>query len=1001
MQRPSTLPRPQSAIIPGGTLDLPHISDEQPNQNQETLPEVWRRGAQESLDNTPEKRVSRVASVSNNYPWLQRLSTISPSQGSSSYSSPTPRPGTPSVLSNGSSVPFFRTPQPVISRNKLVKRSTSQRALQTDYSPGSPFASASSTPSFRRPATSHQRSEHLRIQNLQRDLGNRHPRTGSPTQQVEELQDIQGAGHTEDTQSHSWLPFFRSKSTAVRQDISLRGSGSRLRGLSGTVRRVILSSEASPTLVMASSVKKPAMEQVMDVTSSDTSNSMLNSDFDPPTNQNDGTDASPENKSRTSFSISGLLPSSSPSWKRGRGGSLKRRKGRESSNMDRRVASAPGQAFREHGSEEGVHRSRHNVDFGVEEVPLPSSTLDKPSLGIETDRLELPSSRNHHHAPRHTSSPPIIHSRQAPIVNSTLLHPLPSRSRTSRVPSDHDSTVFESDNEQSRVFSADGDDTDYRSETVYDSIRTEATGSSHSGARGSNIENFFGDRQSPDLVKQNLTRLQEQLAGASLKNSADLVDYIAEEEEGSHTPIPPSVRSDIHSLPSDSRRVSRQELFDSPTSPSPILHKDGRSKNGHDIGDGHTSDSWSIDEDKRSTTVTGLNLSSPKDERPQYLSSSGSPTASSNPRKLPGVGERPKSNIFEWSERQAVEKDPQDGSSPRPKTAHAQQIMERGGRSAGRRGTSGYHLRSQSVPLPPDNSSHRFNNTSKLDSWILGGKGVSEDWDGDFEFDEPAESGPPGFREDTEAENSSDTLGVVVPRSIMERQASVHGQFGQVKELTLLVEELRRLQRSAIAHGILNSQSSELWKEAEGIIDLATLDEEETFFSSHSPHSTSFDFDAFDDDFVTLPRRRKSSVSPREDIQQLQDSSTASQPASHSSPSGSKLSTPQSRPRKESVAKAKHVLENIHQHRSSLDPPLVASMAAPKKLPFDTTSLRDLVTRAGVVTRALKEIIRRIEDPDYAPNTPERRPDTPPDPPFSQIFHQPASPTVSKKALEY
>ena len=886
------------------------------------------------------------------------------------------------------------------SRNKLVKRSTSQRALQRDYSPKSPFASASSTPSFRRPATSHQRSEHLRIQNIQKDLGNRNQRAKSPSRQAEGLQDLGGVGLAKDPKSRPWLPFFRSKVTTVRQDISPRGSASKFRGFPGTVRRVVLSSQSLPTLVMGSSIEKPAMEQMTDNPPSDTPNSILNTDLDPPPNHRDGAEASPESKSRTSFSMSGLLPSSSPSWKIGRGGSLKRRKGRESSNVGRRVASAPGQPFIQHGSREGNHQTPHNVGLAqtsVDEVQSSSLPSNKPSPAMRGDRLKA-SLINHHPSTQNASSSSTTHPSSSPIVNSTLLHPSQTRFRTSRVPSDHDSTVFESDNEQSRVFSADGDDADYRSETVYDSIRTEATGSSHSGARGPNIENFFGDRQSPDLVKQNLTRLQEQLAGVSLKHSADPENYIAEEEEGFHTPIPP-VQPGDRMLSSEPASVPRPELSYPPSSPSLAVHKAGYSEKELVIGDGDISENWSIDEDEHSSTVAGLGCPGLKDEHPQDLGSFGLQAAPPNPRQLSDTSERPKSNIFEWSERQAVEKDPQDGSSPRPKTAHAQQIVERGGRSAGRRGTSGYHLRSQSVPLPPDNSSHRVNNSSKLDSWILGGKGVSEDWDGDFEFDEPAESGPQGSREDVNTENSSDALGVVVPRSILERQASVHGQFGQVKELTLLVEELRRLQRSAIAHGILNGQSSELWKEAEGIIDLATLDEEETsFFSSHSPHSTSFDFDAFDEDFVGLPHPPKSSVSPGEDIQQLQDSGTASQLPSHSSPSGSKLSTPQSRPRKESVGKAKHVLENIHQHRSSLDPPLVSSKAASKKLPFDTTSLRDLVTRAGVVTRALKEIIRRIEDPGYAPNTPERRPDTPPDPPFSQIFHQSASPTLSKRS---
>jgi hypothetical protein len=354
--------------------------------------------------------------------------------------------------------------------------------------------------------------------------------------------------------------------------------------------------------------------------------------------------------------------------------------------------------------------------------------------------------------------------------------------------------------------------------------------------------------------------------------------------------------------------------------------------------------------------------------------------------------ERPRSNVFDWSEPHVLVTEQAAGSSPRPMTAQAKTAQDRGSRSTSRRGTTSMHLRSQSVPLPPDNSNHRFNNASKLDAWILGGKGVSEDWDNDFEFDEALEADHNGDARSGGTFRSLETSGVLVPPSIIEKQASVHGQFGQVKELTLLVEELRRLRHSATAYGILHGQASGLWKEAEGIIDLATLDDDEDdFFAPQSPASASFDFDAFDDDSASN-RRRRSSASPQVDA--VNEASTPSRP----SPAGSRLDAISGRPRKESIAKAKNVLENIHQHRKSLEP-VPDEQVSPKKLPFDTTSLRDLVTRAGVVTRALKEIVRRFENPDSTPQTPERHcAATPPDPPFSHIFQQPPSPSSSRKS---
>lgn len=361
-----------------------------------------------------------------------------------------------------------------------------------------------------------------------------------------------------------------------------------------------------------------------------------------------------------------------------------------------------------------------------------------------------------------------------------------------------------------------------------------------------------------------------------------------------------------------------------------------------------------------------------------------------------------KPNIFDWSEPPMAEIDPRQGSSPRPKTVHGVKTREsRSSRLSGRRGSNALHLRSQSVPLPPDTMGHRsHNNASKLESWVLGNKGVSEDWDGDFEF----EDSPRPVKQvvvENEGIRSSISSGMVVPRAILERQASVRGQFGQVKELTLLVEELKRLQQQASHQGIMHGQSVELWKEAEGIINLATVDdEEEDLLPPRSPPTANYDFDLFDDDSPSSHARRKIQyTSPNKEAWpvMIDDVAPALPASSRTLLDSSPLSTPpRSRPRKESTAQAKSVLETIHHQRNPHTPPdFRDSRSSHKKLPFDTNSLRDLVTRAGVLTRALKEIVRRAENP---PSTPKNQPATPPrDPLFSQIFqHHPSSPTASR-----
>jgi hypothetical protein len=546
--------------------------------------------------------------------------------------------------------------------------------------------------------------------------------------------------------------------------------------------------------------------------------------------------------------------------------------------------------------------------------------------------------------------------------------------RPSGAPSDRASTAFSSDNENSQIFTADGHEVDCRSDTVYDSVRTGATGSIHSGIRGPKLEHVFDASPASDLVKQNLAALQEKLSDVSLSRPAASDEPVVEEEDSAQTPlgIARSVRDEVTT---PSRHADAVCAPDFPSSPPSIS---GRLARGDEPDAAPPEEDWTgdgpWDRDGEAS-----------DDMLPALSPSQRPSLDLSRRRP----ERPKSNIFEWSERHGVDKDLKEGSAPRPKTVHGKQTTERS-RACGRRGPSALHLRSQSVPLPPDAINHRgFNNASKLDSWMLGGKGVSEDWDGDFEFDEHG----PGQAKAGE----HDPTGVVVPRSIMERQASVHGQFGQVKELTLLVEELKRLHHLATVYELLHGRASELWKEAEGIINLATLDDEdEDFFPPRSPNSATLDYDPFEEDSPATSRRQRSNPSTATDGQASRPEANASTHLAHSSP-GSKFGTPPpGRPRKESVAQAKSVLEHMQHHRVLSDASAVENNPAPKKMPFDTTSLRDLVTRAGVVTRALKEIVRKVENVDNSPHTPERQIDPPRDPPFSQIFYQPSSPPQNR-----
>ena len=958
--------------------------------------------------------------------WLRRMSTMSSLHTESLWSSS--RPGTPSLsFSNTSSAPMMPSnATPVTPRNRLVKRATSQKILHNSGFDQSSYSKAT----LRRPATSHQRSANLREHLSLNPVALQHDVSRPSFQNDNILSTDHGASVVEER----YQPLFKSrvadftKETASKPAVGI-GTSNRF----GYIKCVVPVSGDKAILVKAASIVETAKDELSQFPSTPVqpegllSPRPMNSTPIPSTsNTRIGAEMESVPKPRSSFSISEYVPSPSPStWKMARIGSLRRKKGSEISISGRRTASAPqtvekpnishvgrsGSAIRnrtstslfhsKHLSSPTTQPSPHDPRTRSPSSPLPplnrSSTFEVDLLA--TTISDPPSPRRQRNSSPSSQTSPSL----AVFPNSNTQ--TASRSRTHRpsgAPSDRASTLISSDNDNSRVFSIDGDETDYRSETMYDSVRTGATGSSHSGMKGARIESVFENPPPPELLKQNLAALQEKLS-----NNIPFRDFIAEEEESLRTPVH-MAQSYEDNLPTPSRypkHLSSSPNFAS-SPPVPLhdaldgqVHKELHNPVPDELWgfDGDDATSWNHSEKEESLSDHELWLTAactvPDDNDLQHASA----LIEHN-----DYGERPKSNLFEWSERSNLDSGTPQGFSPRPKTVHGKQSAERGSRSTGRRGASGLHLRSQSVPLSPENNNHRkINNASKLDAWILGNKGVSEDWDNDFEFDEPMSHTDPSEAREGKA-TTVEPHGMLVPRAILERQASVHGQFGQVKELTQLVEELRSLRHQGHEHGILQGQASELWKEAEGIIDLATLDEEEQEYQMpRSPSSPSFEFDGFDDESPTSQRRPVSHLSDvSETPTTYQDRNTSRHVLSRSSPSPPNLGTPShGRNRKDSVAKAKSVLEHIHQQRSSLDPPLQHTRkSTQKKLPFDTTSLRDLVTRAGVVTRALKEIIRRVENPNDPFPTPDRRPSNPPDPAFSQIFHQPHSSPASSRS---
>ncbi|KAF9891289.1 hypothetical protein FE257_004853 [Aspergillus nanangensis] len=538
--------------------------------------------------------------------------------------------------------------------------------------------------------------------------------------------------------------------------------------------------------------------------------------------------------------------------------------------------------------------------------------------------------------------------------------------RHSIAASDPASTIIGSDD--TRLFSSgDEDETDFLSDTAFDSIRTHLTVNSSLDYRAPRIETIF-DKDFP--------------LGLAGEGPLKTVPYGGTNPQQTNVHFDPGTGQDYLSLvescerdepEEDSRFSFPPDLTDEEDARSLVADLPGETRGGRP--------KLSLQNCNGTHTARDTFFAPQKPDIPLQLSDSDSHSFTSET-----CDSCPKMNIFDWSEQPKNDRET-TGDDARPRTVHGKHGPgARGSRAPGRKAPSTLHLRSQSVPVSRDTA---INNESrqtsgKFGTWGLGSKGVSEDWDSDFEFEDADDS---ALSESLKPSKNIVRRGMIVPQAIMERQASLHGQFGQVQELTLLVEELKRLRHQASFLSITRGPASELWKEAEGIVQLATLDDEDNEHTPPgSPSSLTFSFDDSEGESSNTndPANRESGGSWQESFsRQLNPGPTIS-----------------GVPVKEDSSKPNSVLDLIYQQRLShdptlLDPPLPKS----KKLPFDTQSLQDLVVRAGVVTRALKDVIRKAEGvaTDAEEDTRSLNP------PFSRIFDQPSSndsfPTLEARCI--
>ncbi|EPE03263.1 hypothetical protein F503_02001 [Ophiostoma piceae UAMH 11346] len=520
---------------------------------------------------------------------------------------------------------------------------------------------------------------------------------------------------------------------------------------------------------------------------------------------------------------------------------------------------------------------------------LPSHFDAKPILSTRQRNVSSPlpplsrlSSFNVERASGHRSG-------SGPPGFATLPRSFPLVPRNRDISDERSSTLASSDAEF-RGFnsSIDDDDTDFKSDTVFDSVRTAASTSTRVRSTDTPIESMF-DESPPSTAGNGNSKTKRLSIQEILGHSRDSDTRIMEEEdEGFSTPIRPvTIQPERTLSPSSVLRgfdfsdtgYQKPRQFDDIDAEADVnlshVNSADIDYSRPSMDDDDDDDDWARIDDSGvmnhlsppslalQSSLRGLNgfmFSNSNDENYGQNRSSLQPPRSplslisGNGAAAESVDfyddfsasgrDRPRSNLFDWSESSVnLDKIEADGHSPRPKTVHGKQELDlRNGRPPNRKGPTVAHVRSQSVPVNADPAENTKPSTSKFGTWASGPKNASEDWDDDFDFgtscngDVGADNDFGGFESDDadafgqpatlrSSKGPSSSFKMIVPASIQATQPTVKAHSGQIRELSLLVNGLKRLCRHARDLDIVD-ESPSLWKEAENIIALASPDED-------------------------------------------------------------------------------------------------------------------------------------------------------------------------------
>ena len=891
--------------------------------------------------------------------WLRRLSTSITSSRDSSRT-PVSRPGSAAVSQSngslafsrtGSTTPMFQdaTPPSSLPPNKLVKRSSSLRSSSSSLFHSSSPGSRLPLPTFRRPATSHQRSADLLEHGFASSTKAQSEASNSP-------------------RDSQWRHYFTPK-VVEKQSTPL--SRRRASSIPNPIKRVYPDRRYTPTLVSARNpIRKGEVEadydfdlydegEAITMPASVASSPMLGKEELPP----------PSRRS-FSFSISDLLATGPSSNSGNRPPSSRSRSfsSRLTRSTNRRIVSAPqstmGTSFSSSRNEsERPSKRRETVEpetssrsFYSTSSATPASDLSAPheiqlNLASEAPQPTTPSAAHPMSVEAPMNAPPHSSFEQRRLPSATIASAAQRPVRLSGATSEITSTLG-SDEEYRSVGDA---STDYQSDAFYDSFPTRTTRSS-SGKRGPPIETIF-DESPPTFSSGRSTKLKDFLNTGTFPGSEHSERYrysTIEEEESISTPVRSLADKSLTSSPS-ANAGARNGFTSSP----PVI--------------GEVADPDEIDWDASDEEVEAPRLRSPASTGPSasgphyqftlpfrlgpFAKSQHSSSATSTPQRN-GAAFTDRATIFDWAETQPSPS--HNESPPRPKTVHGKKDPEnRGSRPPGRRAPSGMHARSHSVPVVPDVEGKRTSAVAnKFGTWGVGSKAVTEDWNEDFDFDDGPPELPIGDILDKRIDSGH---AMFVPKSIREQQQNVVANISLLREWGLLIEELKELRMRAVALGMLSGPHARDWGEVDAMIELADQESDEaTLEPRHSPPSSpGFDYTAFDEplrEAVQTARARAQSIRAGNAAVAISDP-----PAIFLDEPSTPVQPLAPRPRKDSEAVARSVIEAIQIRRAVSEPPSLQLAEATKKVPFDTATLRHIVPYVNGLKRRMKDALRETE----------------------------------------